>query len=172
MEFTFYQNTRPYFKTGDLLLWQGNSAIAKIIQLFGNTFNHASYVINSNICGVKRILLYEALASGVKPTFLSHRLKTYNGSCFWLQLKTKFDYLRCEIYRNANVYGGVGYDFKGLFKNAFGYVSVDAEKLFCSEYIYLAGIKAGLPKGSVTKAPKPDDLIKLGWWKKPVKIEV
>lgn len=167
---TKYSEVREQMQDGDLLLWRGNSIIAKIIQAMGEYNNHASYIITSEKYDTRRILLYEALAGGVVPTFLSARLERYNGRCWWYSLKAKYEKYRGAIYQAANNYGGTGYDYKSLFENIFGYVSLDAQKLFCSEYVYLSGIDAGLPGISTLKAPRPDDLLMLDWWMDGVEI--
>jgi hypothetical protein len=60
-------------------------------------------------------------------------------------------------------YIGVPYDYKSLFKNAFGRVSADARALFCSEYCFLCYGKTG-------KAPTPGEMPKLGIFKPGTKL--
>lgn len=159
-----YQSIRHKIKDADLLLWRGKGIIARLIQLAGEYHNHASFAIEAERHQTRRVLLYEALASGVEPEFLSARVGRYRGRCWWYPLRRKYEAYRPAIYQAANNYAGTKYDYKSLFKNIFGYVSADAERLFCSEYLYLAGIDAGLPIKFKMKAPRPDDLLALGWW--------
>jgi len=159
-----YQSYRDKIKDADLLLWRGHGTVARAIQLFGQYHNHASLIFEFYKFDTRRIMLFEALFNGVEPEFLSARLDRYSGRCWWYPLKNRFNDHRGAIYQAANNYGGTPYDYKNLFKNAFGYVSADAEKFLCSEYPYICGVDAGLPPSFGLLAPRPDDLLTLGWW--------
>lgn len=162
-----YSEIRDKIRDGDLLLWRGNGLVARGIQTLGHQYhNHASFAFVFNKHYTKRVMLFEALVHGIEPEFLSARVNSYNGRCWWYQLDAKYEAYRPAIYQAANNYGGTGYDFKGLFKNIFSYVFVDVERLFCSEYVYAAGLDAGLPLEFGLIAPRPDDLLALGWWVK------
>jgi len=52
---------------------------------------------------------------------------------------------------------GTPYDYSSLFKQVLSRVSVDAHRLFCSEYWYFCWQKAGVPFSS-NVAPRPGDL--------------
>jgi len=56
----------------------------------------------------------------------------------------------------------VEYDFPRFFKNAFGRVSSEASRLFCSEIVNLAYVTAGIDTGFTAdgKAPTPADINK------------
>jgi hypothetical protein len=167
-----YSEVREQMQDGDLLLWRGTSLIARAIQLFGERYNHASFVVITTKYDIKRVLLYEALSHGIEPTFLSVRLEKYKGTCYWLKLNKEYEGYRGALYQAANNYVGTGYDYRSLLANIFGYVSVDAEKLFCSEYIYVSGLDAGLPGLVTLIAPRPDDLLILDWWNELVEVEI
>jgi len=162
-----YQKIRGQIRDGDLLLWRGNGLVAKGIQRLGHQYhNHASFAFVFDKHYTKRVMLFEALAHGVEPEFLSARLERHDGRCWWYQLAAKYEAYRPAIYQAANHYGGTSYDYPGLIKNLFSYVFVDVERLFCSEYVYASGIDAGLPVEFGLIAPRPDDLLSLGWWVK------
>lgn len=165
-----YEDIRPYIGDGDLILWRGTGLVSRLIQLL-QYHNHASLAFNFEKHGAKRVILYEALYNGIEPEFFSARLSDYGyGRCWWFKLRREYDHLRPEFYRCANEFAGVHYDYTSLFKNLLGYVSVDVDRLFCSEFAYVSGKNAGLP-GNLKKAPRPDDLIELlDWWADPVEV--
>lgn len=160
-----YATIRHKLKDCDLLLWRTNSILGRAIRYFGHLeYNHASLVVVSLKYGIRRVLLYEALAQGVEPTFMSVRLMKAKGQCYWFPLSEKWDYLRGKYYQHANRLGGTPYDYKSVLENIAGYVSADAQRLFCSEYLFVAGRDAGFPTMGVTAAPRPDGLLSFGWW--------
>jgi len=158
-----YKSLRHKLSDGDLILWRGKTPIARLIQLFGQHYNHASIIIETERHGVRRVLLYEALSHGVEPEFLSARLKRYWGEAWCYPLKPEFDQFRPAIYKAANNYAGRPYDYKALFSNIFGLVSVDVSRLLCSEFYFVCGRDGGLPCSDQMNTPRPDGLLDLGW---------
>ena len=57
----------------------------------------------------------------------------------------------------------IKYDFGSLFKNIIGRVSSNAEKYFCSEFVWINWKESGLlpyEVDQIIKAPRPGDLPK------------
>jgi len=159
-----YLKYRNQMSTGDLLLWKSHSLLGAIIRWFSKAnVNHASLVIPLMGLNQYRIFTTEALEHGIVPNFLSERLSKYEGEVFWYALNDEWDKKRPEIENKAFQYIGVPYDYRSLFKNAFGKVSADARELFCSEYCFIC-------YGFEGKAPTPGDMPKLGIFKDPVQI--
>lgn len=161
-----YQRYRPDMKTGDLLLWSTNSLLGAVIRYFSKAaVNHASLVIRlQEYEGTeRRRFTTEALEHGIILNLLSKRIAEYNGSVWWYPLKDEWNDRRTEIGEKAMSYIGTPYDYKSLFKNAFGKVSADARELFCSEYCFICYGMAG-------ESPTPGDMPGLGIFKQPIKI--
>jgi hypothetical protein len=159
-----YALVRPEMKTGDLLLWSSNSLIGAAIRWFSkSTVSHASLIIPLSGMDVPRMFTTEALEDGIVPNFLSHRLRVYDGECYWYPLKDEWDDARAMIEYRAFQYIGVPYDYLGVLKNAFGKVSMEGRKLFCSEYVYKCYGREGM-------APTPGDLMRSEIFKEPTRL--
>lgn len=157
-----YEQVRDRMKTGDCLLYQSKGILGRVIRTFSPVYNHAGLVLAlPEYCGKEnRRWTLEALDHGICLNLLSEDLAKYDGSAWWLPLKPEFEDRRDQIGEYALANAGKPYDFKGLFANIFGYVSVNAKQFFCSEYAFLAYRAAGIVTGD--KAPRPGDIPGLG----------
>jgi hypothetical protein len=161
-----YNQHREQMRTGDLLLWRANSLLGVAIRHFSKAdVNHASLVMHFEQYegGEHRRFTTEALGQGIVLNLLSRQLEQYDGKVWWLPLKDDWESRRAMVGTNAMKYIGTPYDYKSLFRNAFGRVSADARELFCSEYCFLA-------YGLTGTAPTPGDMPGLGIFKDPVLI--
>jgi hypothetical protein len=86
----------------------------------------------------KRRFILEANAQGIELNLLSKRLEKFNGSAYWSPLMKGFGGHREKILGWALDKVGTEYDYKSLLKQLIGYVSVDCERLFCSEFYQAA----------------------------------
>lgn len=155
--------------TGDTLLYIGDGTVGKVISWWIDTFfkqrpdptvptfSHANMVL--------RLREYEGMTDrrwvlnadnkGAYPCLLSRYLEGYHGHCWWYPLAQKYNCNRYPIGIYALELAGKNYDFQGLLKNALGAVSADANRLFCSESVYLSYRDGGkIVKGD--KTPRPD----------------
>ena len=168
-----YNSVKRSLKSGDLILWKGNSLISRLIRKF-TVYSHASYVMKLTEFNdlKRRRFVLEALAVGVVPRLLSHRLENYNGSAFLYPLKDVSSYTRKKTVTWGLTQIGTGkkYDFHSLFRNIFGLVLPETSRFFCSEFVYFAYLYAGIVEKE-EKAPRPGDLLK---WKelygKPIQL--
>jgi hypothetical protein len=171
MDLTKYNSLKDQIKTGDYFEWTGKSLLDKAISLFTGGPSHGCLILHlEEFEDLKdRRFILEAEAPGIILTLASKRLEEFNGSVRWFPLKEAFDSYRDSIADWALCQVGTPYDFLSVFKNLFGYVSADARKLFCTEYVYLAYKNAGLPIPDIP-APRPGDMFGLGILDFPVKL--
>jgi uncharacterized protein YycO len=172
MDIENYLKIRDSLKTGDCVQWKSKSMIGWLIRMFsGGDVNHTSLIVS--IGGydslIDRKFLLEAQKNGIVLTSLSRRLGAHNGSAYVLPLKNDFDDKRVNIGNWAFLQVGIKYDYDSLFNQILGKVSADAEKYFCSEFVYLAYKNADIPMYNPDgMAPRPVDVDKLGIFKEPI----
>lgn len=166
-----YRLLRPGMHTGDLLTYRTEGVISSLIHLWSPD-NHAGLILDlpeyegSEEC---RKWTLEAVASGPRVAYLSRLLEKVHGEVYWHALRPEYNSARQAIGCFALEQAGVTkYDIPSLFKNIFGRVSADLNKLFCSEYVFLAWKHAGIVTGDI--APRPSELADLGVTYPPVLI--
>jgi hypothetical protein len=164
-----YHLHRPAMQTGDLLVWKSDNVVGRLIRKLTHAqVNHAGLVIRFQQYDQDRVYTLEALESGIVLRALSERLKNHEGNAWWHPLKEEHGKARANVGRTALCYVGVKYDFRGLFRQAVARVSIEASRLFCSEYVYLAWRDAGVvpqdmnEREGTTGAPYPGELSGLG----------
>lgn len=157
-DLTEYVKYRPLMKSMDAFAYKSNEPLGKAIRIFSPGWNHAGLFIplDKHSGFDCRNWTLEAVAPRVHLTLLSKKLEAYNGEVWWYPLRPEFDSLRDIGERFALSHEGVKYDFRSLIKNAFGLVSANAFRLFCSEINFLAYRKMGIVSGE--KAPRPSGL--------------
>jgi len=161
-----YRTYKEHMKTGDLLQWRSNSIVGKLIYWkTGYDVSHSSLILRlSEYEGEeRRRFTTEAIGIGTVLSLLSRRLEHFNGNLWWFPLIDDWDEKRTFIGEMAVGLIGIKYDYKSLIKQIFGAVSVDIQRLFCSEYVYLCYGFAG-------QAPYPGALSNLGIHKKGVQL--
>lgn len=156
-----YEDIRPRIQTGDAILWKGKGLISSLIMKW-SCYSHASLVVRlREYEGLKkRVFLVEALSGGLEFRLLSERVKEA-GDAFWLPVNmTVGEALKSREHALVECAKAVPYDYGSLFKNIFGRVSNDAQKYFCSEFVWLNWIQAGrIPSKKMRlHAPRPGDL--------------
>jgi uncharacterized protein YycO len=171
MDLTKYDSIRSQIKTGDYFEWAGSGLLSKSIALFTGGFSHGSLLLYLKEYEGKenRRFILEAESSGIVLTLASHRLSEYKGKVWWYSLKKEYESYRDKVAEWALSQVGTPYDFLSVFRNIFGYVSADARRMFCTEYVYLSYKNAGLPIPDVP-APRPGDMYDLGILNPPVEI--
>lgn len=156
--------------TGDLLTYRTKGIVSSLIHLWSPD-NHAGMVLRlAEYDGeIHRRWTLEAIGGGARVAYLSYVLERIHGEAYWHQLLPKYASVRPLIGCFALEKAGVAkYDFKSLLQMAFGVVSADAQKLICSEYVFLAWLSAGIVQGA--NIPSPSDLPKFGVTLPPVLI--
>jgi len=146
--------------------------LGRLIRVWSKDFNHASIVLSLDAYrNLKdRRWQLEALEHGTVLTLISRRLEGFRGEVWWYPVKEIYDQNRGLAESWALDHVGVGYDYQSLFRQAFATVSANANRLFCSEYFYLAWSYATGSDFGMQKAPMPGDIPRMGIFDKPVKI--
>lgn len=158
--------------TMDLLQWRSNSILGKIIRWrTGGYFNHTGVVIRFQDFEQRepRRWTVHATEHGLTLNYLSRELESYDGEVWWYRVKPglKEQSIDAGCWMLEQV--GVPYDFEGLFKNLFGKVIADVNRMFCSEAVFIGwqfvAIKYGLGTLShlinIVKAPVPDEMTRV-----------
>jgi hypothetical protein len=169
-DLTKYLAVRDSMKTGDGLGFANNSLIGRTIMWRTKKdgpipHSHWGGLIRlSEFEGLpRRRFTLEAMSAGFYPDILSRAIVNYDGHIWWYPLLDGWDPWRQEIGEKALALIGTGYDWGGLFKQAFVRVSADARRLFCSEaWQIIYGFKGlGL---------NPTQMYTLGIFKPPVQL--
>ena len=163
-----YIQYRKEIATGDLIQFSSFSILGWLIRKFSGYCNHSSQAIRfAEYQGLKqRRYILEALEHGIELSLISRRLEGYKGKVWWHPLKPEYQKYRRKIGALALSRIGIPYDYGSLFKNALGRVSGNANRLFCSEYVYLNCKDVGMPIKTEwqDKSPRPADMLNLGFW--------
>lgn len=167
-----YTQARERIRTGDCILWRSKGFMPSLIRLW-SPYTHASLVVRlEQYEGLNhRVFLVEALPQGLTLTLLSQRLAQTEGGAWLFQPEGLGDEQMTQLRVSAllHVAQQVKYDFKGLFANMLGRVSMDAHQYFCSEHVWHEWDLAGVLKPDVLtplgyrqhergKAPRPGDI--------------
>jgi len=172
MSLDLYYKYRPEMQSADLLQWQSDTLLGKLIRIWSKGVNHSGQVLDLALCKdlLNRRWILEALEGGLDINLISSRLEGYKGRVWWHPLLPEYDEYRPRI-RNlavmrATEYGKKSYDYWGLVKNAICRVSANAREYFCSEFVYLNCRDVGMPLGDWPReiAPRPGDMAEFGWW--------
>lgn len=170
----YYSQIRPLIKTGDMLEWKARSVVGGTIRFFTRkAVNHTSLCLDLNQYlhwQEPHKFVLEANSGGIELNLISTILQDFRGEFYWSALKPEFDHLRKDIARWALLKIGTPYDFGSLLRNAWGRVSANARRLFCSEYYFLALKSVRLVAGE--KSPRPGEFEQLGVHLPAVKMEV
>lgn len=103
-----YQGYRPKIKDGDIILFRGNSLLSRAIQILDKAyFNHVgvAYWFKG------RLMIIDSNAIGVKPDFMSNRIRKYVDFCMIRPIAEKgaIDNALSKVFERAEE--GTGYDF-------------------------------------------------------------
>ena len=161
-----YAQIRDSLQSGDIVEMRGNAMISKIIRwvcsllrLRFTMFSHIGLVVRKG----KRVLLFEAVPSGVHHVALSDAIKNYNGDVYIRQLKG---------HRSLKMLGDLGafmHETQGLpyekdlleligAATPFHLGSADYKDFFCSELVSRVYQLWGLlPYIPIAKEYCPDD---------------
>jgi hypothetical protein len=140
-DLTTYNKYHPLMQTGDLIEWHGYSLLdIAIRKRTGYDVNHSSLVVILNSPFTeRRVLLFEALASGICITFASQQLRDYNGHAYYFQMKDEFAVkeFMATVEGIAFLFAGIPYDYKGILENLFSHDTIQTNYLFCSEFVQI-----------------------------------
>ena len=177
-----YLSKRDAIQTGDAIQWQSRSILGWLIRWRTNSeANHTSIAVRFKEYDTERVYILEALEHGTVLNPLSARLKKHDGKAWLLPLKADYAYLRKPMGQWALEHVGVGYDYPGLVKQLWRKVTPNSDRLFCSEYWWMALTEAARRMGAekvvlearkilMGKAPQPADIPKLGLTQKEIQI--
>lgn len=161
-----YDAIRPLIRTGDALVWAGDTVLQRGIRVWQKPENstiglsHASMVIRPQIFDswINRVFMIEATGLlGLHPAILSDQLVKEHGRCFHISTTLSAEQrMKIEEAAIIDACSGIKYDFGGCWSEIVARVSTDARKYFCSEYVAKKWMDVGyLPQGP---APRPNDL--------------
>ena len=166
-----YIANRDIMLTGDLIEFASEGIVGRIIRWFTKKqVNHTSMICclpNYKSITEPHVYIMEAMPEGSELNLLWRVLVKYKGKAYFLKLRASNEQ-RKKLSDWLLEHDGVDYDYKGLFKNAAGKVSANAQKMFCSELAFLALKSAGIIEGS--KAPVPGEFENLGCYYSPTEI--
>jgi len=169
-----YLAIRHLIDTGDLIEWRGTSLLARAIRAFTRRpVNHSSLCIRMPYgYDDPRRFTIEALAHGLQFRLLSAALEEHSGAAWWYRLDPRYDSLREAIGRWAFDCLAVdnGYDYPGLLAQAFGRVSLDGRRYFCSEFYDAMLAEFGIASPDPRGARRPGDFESLGIFLGKVRI--
>jgi hypothetical protein len=148
-DLTKYNAVKEIMKSGDMLAWQSNSVLGKLIRWRAGWFNkidknreysHTSAVLRMQEWEDQERRRYhiEAGPKGFYPAILSNEVKNYDGKLWLYPLKKEYNPLRGAVGLELLSMMGIGYDFPGLVENVFSRIKPGAKWLFCSGAIYMA----------------------------------
>lgn len=166
-----YRVARPRIGTGDLIEWRSESVLGYTIRwVTRRDVNHSSLALKLERFdgALNRRWTLEALEHGITLNLLSRRLSKFKGRVYWSALRPEYDLKRLAIAGWALQKVGIKYDYGSLFKNVMGAVSVNARRMFCSEYYFLALRAAGIVAGD--KSPRPGEFGEYGIHHKRIQI--
>ena len=162
-----YYKVRDTIETFDRLEWRSNSLLGKAIRFkTGDWSNHTGVVIRFHEYDAAGLFTIESLEGGVDPNRLSLRLKEFDGHARLYKLKPEYHHLRKNLGEIALSMEGIKYDYGSLIKNLFGHVTIDKNRLFCSEFVKAVGVEAGLPYKNLVATTPGREMNALGWWEK------
>lgn len=146
--------------TGCAILWRDNSLLSRAIRMWSE-FSHASLVVRMFDAGAgkDRVYLIEALELGLTLRHLSTRLAEYRGQAYVFRpVLSPRQQNAIRLFATDKTAEGVRYDYKGLFANIFGRISMDARRYICSEFVWAAWLHANAV-ADIGKAPRPGDIV-------------
>lgn len=169
-----YFAVRQLIDTGDLLEWRGTGLVARGIRLFTRReVNHSSLCVRMPYgYGEPRRFMIEADRHGLEFRLISRALESYDGKVWWYQLSHEYDHLRNDIGRWAfdALACNNGYDYWSLFAQAFGRVSLDGRRYFCSEFYDSMLVVHGIAPPDPAGARRPGEFEELGIFAQKVRI--
>lgn len=187
-----YYEVRNQIKAGDVLTWRSPTfyPVAAAIQAWVPKGYHKCCHISTVVTApayADRLMMMEATgATGVVPIAISHRLEKFHGQVWWHQMKKEcmMPHNREKMERWLWQQAWKEYDFFGVFRQMFSYISTDARKLFCSElsgeavkFCYWGFLspktdieKEAFDKFSRGNALRPWDVVALPIWEPAVRI--
>ncbi len=158
---TTYESLKSQFHTGDLIVFAGSGIVSGAIRLF-TEFSHVETVIRllDYEGEEKRRFIIGADRGGIQVQLLSNVLESYDGEIYWYPLCDDLDPARRYLGTWAFSQLGKSYDYAGLFKNALGRVSEDADAFFCSEFAFMA-LRTGCDMARICEDLKRDIYLKV-----------
>lgn len=174
--YSYYQHL---INTGDALEFDSDTLLGWAIQ--GCTkqhVNHTAVAMRYQLCGtnVERRYISETRKlkgkTQVGLTYLSSKIQNHDGKVYLLRLKPKFEASRKDIGIKMQSLEGIEYDWWSLFKNIFIRPLVNADKLYCTEALQVALIRAGLLSEDFNngRGLVPGQLLLTGLYEDPILI--
>jgi hypothetical protein len=173
-----YDKNRDLLETGDLIAFEGNDPIARVIQKGTRSrYSHVGLVVRIETLSIDRVFIAESTTNaGVVLVPLKRKLKNYSGKAWFLPLEMDLSHLptyvvedtiKKFIFQWAMDELGKKYDFKliaDIVKKIFLKHKIkkeDQQEYICSEFVATAYKEAGiLPKAKSTNLT-PKDICEL-----------
>lgn len=172
IDIPYLEGGRNLCVTGSCILTASADPLGRAIRKFEgkNAYcSHAAPVVRypANMVRQERVTLIEALEHGLTPTYLSRYFKDFTGDLYLFVPDGLTEEIQ-EAFRFwliDKMLEHTAYDYEDLFKQVFGRVRQNSDKLFCSEAWGFAIEFAGLPRLETAPpdlAPQPPDVS--SWW--------
>jgi len=170
-----YLSLRPAIRTGDAIFFEGKGLVSDLICLIAGGPSHVALVERTD----DRVRLVESTSQrigskwivGVQRTYLSERLRSYDGYIWWAPLQTEKSMCITghsnKFFAYLDMLHGKSYDFWQVIRKGWELmrlprvfpVKESPRRLFCSELAALAYKYMGvLPEGINASTISPREL--------------
>ena len=150
MRVATYEELRSEIMTGGLLEFDAHGALGSDIREFTKQdVNHSALIVRVNDFSQDpdhQVFILEAETS-IRLVPASFDLNNFSGEVYYSPLLPQFADKQKSIADWAMAQLGKDYDYESLFKNMFGTVYAEANKMFCSELVFIALVAGGVFAG-------------------------
>lgn len=180
-----YPEARHLMKPGDLIAFGGRGFIPATVKLLtGSPVSHIGTILQTNIPTwsdgfINQIIESTSLGSGfagVMINRMSDHIRDYNGEIWWLPLadfvRPRFDQACFFSFLLDQV--GKKYDAPQAIMSALDFIPDNRtcmDRLFCSELVTAAYIKAGILEGINPSEQTPIDVCRLYLYDGPYQLK-
>lgn len=147
-----YGNVRAHMLDGDVLLFRGTIFLSKVIEKYSHgQYSHSAILAD---WGPRKMILQAELAGGVQAVPASVAIGTYRGRVDWYRIRPEvrqrldlaafFEEAKADLgltYATSNLLRVAAHN---IFNTPLPADCVDANSLFCSEYVARCFRKGGL----------------------------
>jgi len=144
--------------TGDCLLLRSGGLVARLIEVW-SYYSHAALVLRLPFRD-ECVYVAEATLPEVELRKAEDKVRHTRVAHLFRPAGLDASTRSCLLKQATEVVAcGVRYDVKSLVANAFGHVSADARRYFCSEFVWDMWRRCGIVAEG-RKAPRPGDIPK------------
>lgn len=153
-----YDDLRPGLRTGDCILFKGNSPLSRAIRL-KSEYSHAALVVllkDEALCD--RVGIVEAQPEGLVFRWLGERLKAYDGQAYLFRPRIAPEQQQVvKAFAMDQLGLGKAYDYSGLLGNLLHRVGQEKDSYICSGFVWECWERAGIVPPA-DRVPTPGDI--------------